>query len=240
VRRAYYALVTYVDRKVGQLLASLEENGFAENTLVVFCSDHGDMLCEKGMVQKRTFYEWSSRVPLIIRFPDGSHAGVRRPEPVNLIDILPTLLDVVDYPQDKRLDMDGRSLIGLLDGSDTQDWITFSEYHSQGSHAPCFMVREEKYKYVYIHGYDQQLFDLEADPGEWHNLAEEPGYEGIVETLKGRILERFDPAAIEAVVQASVENRWLLKRAMQITKTRWDVEPRYDPHKSVLEAYLEP
>jgi choline-sulfatase len=90
VRRAYYALVTYIDIKVGELLASLEENGFCENTIVVFCSDHGDMLCEKGMVQKRTFYEWSSRVPLIIRFPQGWQRGTICMEPVNLVDLLPT------------------------------------------------------------------------------------------------------------------------------------------------------
>jgi len=238
VRRAYYALVTYIDIKVGELLASLEENGFRENTIVVFCSDHGDMLCEKGMVQKRTFYEWSSRIPLIIRFPDGWQKGAVCREPVNLIDLAPTFLGMAGVGEEERLPMDGRSLMGLLDGSDTEERVVFSEYHSQGAHAPCFMIREGKYKYVYIHGYDSQLFDLETDPGEWHNLVGDPRYKDVEERLKARILEQFDPDAIDRAVMESVRKRALIKRAMEITHTRWDVEPRFDPTKGILDQYL--
>lgn len=238
VRRAYYACVTYVDQKVGQLLDSLEENGVAANTIVVFTSDHGDMLCEKGMVQKRTFYEWSSRVPLLIRFPDGRHAGQTRPEPINLIDLLPTLLDIAGVPEDERLPVDGRSLMGLLEDRDTDERVTFSEYHSQGSHAPCFMVRQGQYKYVYLHGYDSQLFDLEADPGEWHNLAGQPQVAELEAELKALILNRFDPDAIDEAVKLSVARRKLLKKAMQITRTRWDIEPHFDPSKGITDQYL--
>jgi|Deesub1362A_J573_1020465.scaffolds.fasta_scaffold07033_2 choline-sulfatase len=238
VRRAYYALVTYIDIKVGELLASLEENGFRENTIVVFCSDHGDMLCEKGMVQKRTFYEWSSRIPLIIRFPDGWQKGTVRTEPVNLIDLAPTFLDMAGVGEEERLPMDGRSLMGLLDGSDTEERVVFSEYHSQGAHAPCFMIREGKYKYVYIHGYDSQLFDLETDPGEWHNLVGDPRYKDVEERLKACILEQFDPDAIDRAVTESVRKRALIRRAMEITQTRWDFEPRFDPTKGILDQYL--
>ncbi|MCI0476864.1 MAG: choline-sulfatase, partial [Anaerolineales bacterium] len=174
VRRAYYALVTYIDRKLGELLASLDENGFRDNTIVIFTSDHGDMLCEKGMVQKRTFYEWSSRVPLVMRFPDGSYRGATRAEPVSLIDLFPTLLDLAAVLPESHLPLDGTSLIGLLDGRDKIARRVFSEYHAQGAHAPCFMLRRGKWKYVYIHGYDAQLFDLETDPGEWRNLAGKP------------------------------------------------------------------
>lgn len=238
VRRAYYALVTYVDRKVGDLLRVLDETGLADNTVVIFCSDHGDMLGEKGMVQKRTFYEWSSRVPLIMRFPDGRQAGTQRPEPVNLIDLLPTLCDLARVPDRHRLPVDGRSLMPLIEGNDRNMRVTFSEYHSQGSHAPCFMVRHEQYKYVYIHGYDDQLFDLETDPGEWHNLADDPGYAGVVTDLKDAILTQFDPDAIEHAVAASVWRRWLVKDAMDRSGTRWDVEPRFDPTRPVTEQYL--
>ena len=238
VRRAYYALVTYIDIKVGELLASLEQNGFGEDTIVVFTSDHGDMLCEKGMVQKRTFYEPSSRVPLIIRFPDGWQGGAVRPEPVNLIDLLPTFLDMAGVGVEEQIPADGRSVMGLLDGSDTEGWEAISEYHSQGAHAPCFMIRRGTFKYVYIHGYDAQLFDLAADPGEWDNLAGKPVYREIEEQLQGRILELFDPDAIDKAVAESVSRRALIKRAMQITGTRWDVEPRFDPTKGIVDQYL--
>lgn len=238
LRRAYYALVTYIDIKVGDLLASLEENGFHENTVVVFTSDHGDMLGEKRMVQKRTFYEWSSRVPLIIRFPDGWQGGTARPEPVNLIDLVPTLLDMAGVDKAEWLPLDGRSLMGLLDGSDSQDWVAFSEYHSQGAHAPCFMIRQDKYKYIYIHGYESQLFDLEADPGEWLNLVGEPGSKEIETQLRARILEQFDPDVIDQAVMDSVRKRTLVKRAMEITGTRWDIEPRFDPSQGITDQYL--
>lgn len=238
VRRAYYALVTYVDRKVGELLRVLAETSYAENTVVVFCSDHGDMLGERGMVQKRTFYEWSSRVPLIVRLPDRAHAGTTRPEPASLIDLLPTLCDLAGVPESERLPVDGRSLLPLIEGGEDGERQVFSEYHSQGSHAPCFMVRRDRYKYVYIHGHDAQLFDLHTDPGEWHNLAGDPAYTDVVADLRGRILAQFDPDAIERRVSASVRRRWLVKDAMDRSGTHWDVEPRFDPARPVTEQYL--
>lgn len=238
LRRAYYALVTYVDNKVGELLASLEKNGFRQNTIIVFTSDHGDMLCEKGMVQKRTFYEWANRVPLIMRFPDGWQRGTVRPEPVSLVNLMPTFLDMARVRVEERLPVDGRSLMGLLDGSDAGDWEALSEYHSQGVHAPCFMIRKGAFKYVYIHGYESQLFDLEADPGEWHNLAGQPEYREIEAQLKARILEQFDPQAIDEAVSESVQKRTVIRRAMEISSTRWDVEPRFDATKGITDQYL--
>jgi len=236
VRRAYYALVTYIDIKVGQLLDSLQENGLRQDTIVIFTSDHGDMLGEKGMVQKRTFYEWSSRVPLLLRFPDGWQRGAVRAEPISLVDLLPTCLDMVGV-QD-WLPVDGRSLLDLLDGRDMQERVVFSEYHSLGAYAPCFMVRQGQWKYVHIHGYDAQLFDLQADPGEWHNLAGQPEYQATEAHLKACLLQQFDPNAIEQAVRASVQRRLVLKRAMERTRTRWDYEPRFDPTKGITDQYL--
>jgi choline-sulfatase len=190
------------------------------------------------MVQKRTFYEWSSRVPLIVRFPDGRLRGTVRPEPVNLIDLVPTFLDIAGVSMEDRLPMDGRSLMGLLDGTDAGDWITFSEYHSQGCHQPCFMVRDGKYKYVYIHGHRSQLFDLEKDPDEWQNLVGASAYAQVEQRLKGLVLQRFDPHAIDEAVSVSVRKRTLIGQAMALTDTRWDFEPRFDPAKGITDQYL--
>jgi choline-sulfatase len=236
VRRAYYGLVTYVDDKVGELMSSLEENGLADSTVVIFCSDHGDMLCEKGMVQKRCFYEWSARVPLIVRFPDQWCAGHKVDVPVSLIDILPTILDLVGV--EKHLPYDGQSLLGLINGSDAEERAAFAEIHSEGIHGPCFMVRQGDYKYVYVHGHDEQLFDLQADRGEWNNLAADPAYGETKEALKARILAQFDPDAIDEAVQASVRRRQLVREAMNATGTRWDVSPQFDGHKDTLSQYL--
>ena len=147
--RAYYGLVTYIDRKVGDLLAALEQTGQCEETIVVFTSDHGDMLAERRMVQKRCFYEWSARIPLIVHFPDGSYAGRKVTQPVSLIDLLPTLLDLAGVPVEERRPMDATSLAGLLAGSDTGERAVLSEYHVEKVKAPCFKARKGPYKYTH-------------------------------------------------------------------------------------------
>ena len=114
LRRAYYGLVTYLDDKVGGLLATLEETGLLDNTVVVFTSDHGDMLCEKEMVQKRCFYEWSCRVPLIVRFPDQWQAGTTIETPTSLIDLLPTFCELAGA--EASLPHDGTSLLPIIEG----------------------------------------------------------------------------------------------------------------------------
>jgi choline-sulfatase len=239
VRRAYYALVTYVDRKVGELLDVLEAEDLLDNTVIVFTADHGDMLMEKGMVQKRTFYEWSARVPLIIRFPDGRQAGTVIDEPVNLIDLMPTFLDLAGVPVEERLAYDGRSLLGLLDGSDAEDWFTFSENPSDSQvKAPSIMLRRGDYKYVYIHGYDDQLFDLAQDPGEWDNLVDDPDHTDTAAAMRRKILRTFDPDEIQARVQESYRRRMLIQAALERNGTSWDPEPRFDPTRNSLDQYL--
>jgi choline-sulfatase len=231
MRRAYYALVTYVDRKVGELVEALENVGLLDNTIVIFCSDHGDMLGEKGMVQKRTFYEWSARVPLIVRFPDGRHAGKSIRQPVSLMDLAPTVLDMAGIEEDIRLPMDGQSLMGLIDDTDAGERTVFSEIHSEGVCATCFMARKGKYKYVYIHGHEPQLFHLEADPGEWANLAGRPAYQEMEEYLRAEILHRFDPEEIERDVRESLRKRQLIRRANQVSHVSWDYDPPFDASK---------
>ena len=236
VRRAYYGLVTYIDDKVGELLTTLEETGLAENTVIVFCSDHGDMLCEKGMVQKRSFYEWSARVPLIVRMPDGAGAGHAVDAPVTLVDLMPTMLDWAGV--EERLPMDGQSLLPLIDGSESGERIAFAEIHSEGIHGNCFMAREGRYKYIYVHGRDEQLFDLEADPGEWRNLAGDAAHAEVKAKLRAAILDQFDPDAIEREVAAGLERRRLIRSAMRQTGERWDAQIRLDGTRDAMAQYL--
>lgn len=236
LRRSYYGLVTYIDRKVGELVAALEQTGQRENTVIIFTSDHGDMLSERKMVQKRCFYEWSARIPLIVHFPDGSYAGRKVKEPVTLLDLLPTLLDVVGVSAEQRLPVDGESLIGLLERSHNPDHERhiFSEYHLEKVKAPCFMVRKGRYKYIYIHGYDRQLFDLEADPGEWHNLAGQPEMQDTEEALHTLILTQFDPDKIAADGAESIARREVIKAAMLRNDTHWDYSPYFDATKQYV------
>jgi choline-sulfatase len=210
LRRAYYALVTYVDRKLGELLEAIPED-----TVVLFTSDHGDMLGERGMVQKRCFYEWSVRVPLVLRAPRLEPTVV--PHPVSLLDVAPTLLDLAGV--DDRLELDGRSLL-----DPDPDRAVLAEYHVEKVRAPCFMVRRGPRKLIRVHGHGEQLFDLEADPGERESL----GAREEADELRALILDTFDADAIAAAGADSVRRRELIREAMERNGTRWDYAPEWD------------
>lgn len=231
MRRAYYGLVTYIDRKVGELIKTLDDTGLRENTIIIFTSDHGDMLGEKGMVQKRCFYEYSSRVPLIISFPDGWKKGTKIEQCTSLIDLAPTILDMAQVDDKKRLDMDGKSLMGLIEGNVNENRVIFSELHTEGVFSTCFMVREGKYKLIYVHGGDTQLFDLENDPCELNNLSGQTDFKQIHDRLKSLILEKFDIDAIEKNVRNSLLKRRLIKESMKKSNTHWDYFPYFDATK---------
>jgi choline-sulfatase len=227
LRRAYYAALSYVDAKLGELLTALERSGERERTAVLVTSDHGDMLGERGMVQKRCFYEPSARVPLLLSLPGGTHAGRVVTTPVSLVDVLPTLLDLAAVPETDRTPVDGISLLDVLE-EDAVDRAVLSEYHLEKVRAPCFMVRKGRFKYMLVHGYDRRLFDLETDPAELHDLAPLPEYATVVAELHAIVLEAFDPDALAAEGAASVRRRVVVKEAMERTGTRWDYTPVFD------------
>jgi choline-sulfatase len=239
VRRAYYALVTYIDDKIGQLLQTLEESGLAQDTMIIFTSDHGDMLGEKGMVQKRTFYDWSAKVPLIIHSPETPIPGQQIEQPVSLLDLLPTLLELTGC--EAALPHDGHSLVPLLNNKTSEAWDVYSESHAEGVYGTCFMLRAGQYKYNYIvyrETIDVQLFDMEADPGEWHNLAGQGPYQALEAELRNRLLAQFDPLEIEQAIQASIPRRKLLKRWTEAVGLSWSYHPKYDPDQRTLDQYL--
>jgi len=234
LRRAYYGLVTYLDRKVGELLDTLEATGLADNTVVVLTSDHGDMLCEREMVQKRGFYEWSCRVPLLVRFPDRWKGGNCCTTPVSLLDLLPTFCELAGA--DASSPHDGESLIPTIEGNN-KDRIVISQAH-EAVGVPCIMARQENYKYNYIHGYDAQLFDLEADPGEWHNLCGDPAHADVEERLRKSILNQFDPDAIASANLESLHRRWVIRQTMLQNSQSWCHFPQFDSRRNATAQYL--
>ncbi|MBN1669814.1 MAG: choline-sulfatase [Kiritimatiellae bacterium] len=230
MHRSYLANVSYIDEKIGELLQTLEDCGLSDDTVVLFLSDHGDMLGHRGMIQKRAFYEQSARIVLMARFPGNfplGKAGVVCPDPVSIADVAPTLLElagVTDY-----LPMDGRSLLPQMNGQFDPDRHVFCENHSEGADTTCFMVRKGKYKYVYLHGAETQLFDLERDAGEWTNLAGDPAYQAVADELRGLILARFDPAAIDRELDESIRRKWVIKRAHEAAgRPKWAYQPFVD------------
>jgi choline-sulfatase len=228
VRRGYYALVSYLDRKVGELLDVLEEQGFSDNTAIVFTADHGDMLGEKGMIQKRSFYEWSARVPLIIAMPDRTGAGATVDQPVSLIDVMPTLLDLANTPDADRLAMEGESLLTLMTGQADENREAISEYHAEGVFRACIMVRQGRHKFVFIEDAAPQLFDLDADPGEWTNLAANPDYAELVRRFEKMVADKFDIAAISPAIAENLKHKKIIRTAMHANGTSWDYQPRFD------------
>ena len=156
------------------------------------------------------------RVPLVLRLPGGERAATV-PHPVSLLDVAPTLLDLAGVGE--RLPLDGRSLL-----DPDPERTVLAEYHVEKVRAPCFMARRGARKLIHVHGHGEQLFDLDADPGEWENLS---GREDAGE-LRRAILAEFDPDAIAADGAASVARRELIRRAMALNGTRWDYAPEYD------------
>lgn len=228
MQRSYYGLVSFIDHLVGELLDELEDQGLAESTVVVFASDHGDMLGARGMIQKRCFYEQSARVPLIFRFPDGRGAGSVAKEPVSLIDLLPTFTEIAGYPSDLLHAHDGVSLFPYIDGNPDPARIAFCEQHGDGVYGPCFMARQGRFKYTHVHGHAPQLFDLEQDPGEWSNLAGCADSSEVESRLREAILATFDPDLIGRSLRDSTERRLIIEAAMKINKTSWDYTPAED------------
>ena len=199
LRRAYYGLVSYMmDDKVGGLLDALDETGLAESTVVVFASDHGDMLCERGMVQKRCFYEWS-----LPGAPDRPPSGrLARgydpsPTPVSLIDLLPTFL------------RSSRGSRGSPAPRRPQPPVTPPAVQRRGPRRlrsgprgrgalPCIMARQGRYKYPPHTRFRNLLSSTWTnDPGEWHeSRRRRPRTARWKKSLRGHILDRFDPDAM--------------------------------------------
>jgi len=207
-RTAYYALVMRLDLLIGTILDRLETHGLARDTLVVYTSDHGDQLGERGLWWKHTFYEESVAVPLILRWPAGLPAGARRAQVVNLIDVAATMLDAAGAAP--LPNAQGRSFLAVArDPNSPWENETFSEYCTDavpgwtgGDAVRQRMIRNGRWKLVHYHGYRPQLFDLAADPDEMDDLAEVPAHRAMRDRLQARLLADWDPVAIDARMRA--------------------------------------
>lgn len=167
----YYRLVEIADAEVGRVLAALEQAGLASNTVVVFTSDHGEMMGSHKMITKQKLYEEAAAVPLVVA-PPNSNAGLDQTHLVSGLDIMPTLLDYAGIAVPSTLE--GRSLRPLIEGKDVP-WRDFVVSEVNVS-AEARMVRSAHFKYVvFATGEDrEQFFDMEQDPGETHNRISDP------------------------------------------------------------------
>jgi choline-sulfatase len=194
---AYYGLCSFLDDNIGKVLRVLEDTGLAENTRVVYTSDHGDNLGARGLWGKSTMYEEVAGVPLIMKGPDIPR-NVRIDTPANHVDFYPAIMACVGQDRPEMYDgHPGYSLFRLAAG-DQPDRNVLSEYHGMGSTTGAFMIRHGRYKYVHYVAYRPQLFDLEHDPEELNDLAPDPQYAAVVADCRERLYAICDPAEVDA------------------------------------------
>lgn len=182
VKACYYAMIEMVDDRIGAVLKALDDSGQAENTIVIFTSDHGEMMGDHGMLYKGCrFFEGLVHVPLIIRWPGVTEPGAQTDALVELVDLAPTILDIagVDMP----CNMQGKPLTDLLKGKTTthkphvvcefNEALAGMTYQSHGT-----MVFDGRYKTCMYHDAGKaEIFDLQDDPGEFVSLWDKPGFE---------------------------------------------------------------
>ena len=188
--RRYWGYCGYIDDRIGQVFEALKQTGQWDNTIIVFTSDHGDMLTSHGMIFKlgSNAYEELFHVPAIVRLPNDQYRNRRISDLVSSIDLLPTILDAADLELPQQID--GKSIIPLLkrEAEKHRDAL-FAEIHSQGHQGKIIMCRTQKYKYVYHWLSDDvdELYDLEIDPGELNNLWADAAHQDIVIEMKNQI-----------------------------------------------------
>jgi choline-sulfatase len=230
-RRAYFGNLSYIDEKIGDILETLKACEFDDDTIVLFVSDHGDMLGEKGLWFKMSFYEGSARVPLLVHAPDrfGQHTVT---EPTSTLDVLPTLVDLAggDVPDD----VDGISLLGAIKG-EFESRPVFCEYAAEGSIAPMVMVRQGRYKLNVCLADPDQLFDLEEDPCETKNLAGDPDFQEIHAEMRVIVDSTYDLEAYEQHVMESQQQRLMVYDALRNGEYQpWD----HQPQQSASQRYM--
>jgi arylsulfatase A-like enzyme len=228
VRPAYMGLTAQIDHHLGRVLKTLDENGRLLDTLILFTSDHGDFLGDRGLGEKELFYDEIVRVPFLLYDP-SPQADARRGKGdsrfVEGVDVVPTILDALGISSPSHR-IEGRSLLPLTRSAGPDSWrdAAFSELDYSYRRARrvlghgvdecrAWMVRTSRWKYVHWLGMRQQLFDLDADPSESRDLGARPGHDAAIAEMRTRL---FD---------------WLTSAKRRTTVSDSEVDDRTDAHR---------
>ena len=230
-RQAYFANISYLDDKIGEILQTLEDT--RQEAIIVFVSDHGDMLGERGLWFKMSFFEGSSRVPMMIAAPQ-MEPGLNE-TPVSNIDVCPTLCDLAGVSMDEVMEWTtGQSLVPMGQGVQRTEPVAM-EYAAEASQSPMVALRRGRWKYTNCAIDPEQLFDLEADPHELKNLAEDPAHAETLETFRIEAATRWDLETFDADVRKSQARRWVVYEALREGGYYpWD----YQPLRKASEQYM--
>ena len=230
-RRAYFANISYLDEQIGDMLAVLEAT--RQEAAILFVSDHGDMLGERGLWFKMSFYEGSARVPLMIAAP-GLKPGLIE-DAVSTIDVCPTLCELAGIDMEEVMPWTtGESLLPLANG-ETRTSPVLMEYAAEGSQAPLIALRQGNYKYTRCRLDPEQLFDLDADPHECENLADRAEYQEVVGRFRLNADARWDLERYDDDVRRSQARRLVIYGALRSgAYYPWD----YQPLQKASERYM--
>ncbi len=193
-RAAYYGMITELDEYVGRLWNELEQTGQLENTIFIYTSDHGESLGEHGLWYKNNLYDNAANIPLVIAGP-GIPEGRIVDTPVAHVDLAYTILELAgaETPSDLR----GHSLLPLMEGEPgDHPGFAYSESHSEGNCTGSFMIRKGNWKYLHFSWYDDLLFNVAEDPGEFNNLIDDPDAAEVRDELRDILHSQVDPEKV--------------------------------------------
>ncbi len=230
-RQGYFANISYVDDKIGEIFDALDAS--RQEAIVVFLSDHGEMLGRKGLWFKMNFFEGAARVPLMIMSPNLAAGLIETP--VSTLDVLPTLCDLAGVMMaDIEPWTDGQSLVPLALGA-ARDAPVAMEYAAEGTITPMVALRQGAWKYVHCLADPDQLFDLASDPDEEVNLAGDPRAAEVLAHFQNMVAERWDLPVYDEEVRASQARRWVVYEALRSgAYYPWD----YQPLRAASERYM--
>ena len=230
-RQGYFANISYIDDKVGEIFAVLEAT--RQEAVVIFVSDHGDMLGERGLWFKMNFFEGSARVPLMLCAP--GLAPHLETTPVSTIDVTPTLCDLAGVDMSEVMPWtDGESLVPVAAGTG-QHGPVLMEYAAEGSWAPLVGIRKGDYKYTACALDPEQLFDVATDPAELSNLADVEKHQETLAEMRRLTAQKWNLDRFDAEVRQSQARRWVVYEALRNgSYFPWD----YQPLQKASERYM--
>ena len=210
---AYYGLTTELDRYIGQIIDTVQSSSDADNTVIIYTSDHGDMAHEHGMWWKSSFYEGSVGIPLICSWPSYLRENHTEDAIVSLIDVGPTALDIAGA--DPMPDVSGKSFASFLTGDPPSDWPNevFAEYIGLLGDQPACMIRTGPWKLNYYSEFDScQLFNIDEDPEERRDLSNDPRYQDVIQSGLKKIFARWSADDILKQAERQARARALIAR----------------------------
>ena len=239
-RHGYYSAISYIDDQVGQLINTLERTGFRENTVVIFLSDHGEALGERGLWFKRSFFDCALQIPLIVSAPWLFGNG-RCSENISLVDLFPSVIDIADPKHGLEMvvtGMDGRSFRPFLyDPTIKQQEPIFAEMMGDALISPAIAIIEGRFKFIYCESDPPQLYDRVTDQYEQHNLADVPAHANTVAHFITLIANQWDLDELKREVRLSQLRRRIVDQSHGIGQTpSWDYDQGIPGSKQYFRA----